>query len=362
MHPAAALPDWVSQAPQLPLAFAQVREDPALDARIADHLPENARVCMIASGGCTAALLVTHPRVALLQCVDANPAQLALTKLKCRLLRQPQSERLRLLGHDTLAAHERSSALAQHFAELDLPADCLGPLALVSQLGPDHVGRYERCFAQIAAKLQREHAAMHALLRLANPHAQSDLVQPGSPLGRLIDATFDDVLALPNLVALFGTEATKNPVEPFSRHFARRLRWVLSTQPALSNPWLWQMLLGKNPPEQRYPWLDLPAQKPRAELRFQQSFMTAALADGSTWDFIHLSNILDWLTPHEATRTLDQAFNALNPGGFVFIRQLNSSLDIRAAGPRFHWSPQADAWHAEDRSFFYRQLHLGQKS
>ena len=34
-------------------------------------------------------------------------------------------------------------------------------------------------------------------------------------------------MALPHLVRLFGEEATKNPVEPFARHFARRIRHAM---------------------------------------------------------------------------------------------------------------------------------------
>jgi len=72
------VPNWVIGAKKLQLAFAQVREDPFLDASIATRLPAGARVLMIASGGCTAAYLAAVPQIGSLHVVDANPAQLAL--------------------------------------------------------------------------------------------------------------------------------------------------------------------------------------------------------------------------------------------------------------------------------------------
>ena len=61
----------------LPIAFSQVREDPAVDETILAGLPPGARVFMIASGGDTAASLVASGRVSHLHLVDINPAQLA---------------------------------------------------------------------------------------------------------------------------------------------------------------------------------------------------------------------------------------------------------------------------------------------
>ena len=78
---------------------------------------------------------------------------------------------------------------------------------------------------------------------------------------------------------------------------------------------------------------------------------------------VHLSNILDWLSHEEAARTLELARQALRPGGRVIIRQLNSSLDIPALGQGFVWeTAEADMLHRQDRSFFYRALHLGRRA
>src|SRR5713226_4841071 len=94
------LPAWVTEAAALPLAFAQVREDPLLDQAVVARLPGSARILMVASGGCTAAWLAASAKVARIHLVDPNPAQIALARLKLHLLHLADPvERLALLGH-----------------------------------------------------------------------------------------------------------------------------------------------------------------------------------------------------------------------------------------------------------------------
>ena len=78
--------------------------------------------------------------------------------------------------------------------------------------------------------------------------------------------------------------------------------------------------------------------------------MDAALRDcNGGFDVIHLSNILDWLSPEQAQETLQLAFEALRPGGSTIIRQLNSTLDIPSLGKPFHWLiDEANALHGRD--------------
>jgi S-adenosylmethionine-diacylglycerol 3-amino-3-carboxypropyl transferase len=79
--------------------------------------------------------------------------------------------------------------------------------------------------------------------------------------------------------------------------------------------------------------------------------------------FIHLSNVLDWLSPEQAAATLELAREALVPGGYVLIRQLNSTLDIPALGPQLQWLAELGReLHARDRSFFYRFIHVGRRA
>lgn len=358
------VPPWVLEAATYPLAFAQVREDPLLDQWVVEQLPDEARVILIASGGCTAALLAVAPNLTWLHLVDPNPAQLALSRLKLRLLEtSPPADRLALLGHASLPAAERQNRLERELNALNLPPDSIGPPALVAEVGPDYAGRYERVFAALRHDLEDQTNALESALRLNDPAEQARRVSPDTPLGRRLDASLDTVMALPHLVRLFGEEATKNPVEPFARHFARRIRHAMATMPARGNPYLWQMLLGRYPEEIAAPWLTARAPWRWPRVTWAASFMAEALAAApATFDFVHLSNILDWLAPDRAQATLALAWQALRPGGWALVRQLNSTLDIPVLGRMFDWhTTEANALHARDRSFFYRALHLGRK-
>ena len=106
---------------------------------------------------------------------------------------------------------------------------------------------------------------------------------------------------------------------------------------------------------------EAPARWP--EIQWTVLGMSDALVQTTqNFDFIHLSNILDWLAPEEAGSVLERAWKALRPGGWVFIRQLNSNLDLPSLGGRFQWlETSADALLKQDRSFFYRRLHLATK-
>ncbi|MCP4885695.1 MAG: DUF3419 family protein, partial [Planctomycetaceae bacterium] len=99
-------------------------------------------------------------------------------------------------------------------------------------------------------------------------------------------------------------------------------------------------------------------------LQFSNGLMSdviPTLPDAS-YDFIHLSNILDWVSPTEAEMLLKHVYRCLAPGGFVVIRQLNSTLDITAVPSGLSWQRDlAQELHGEDRSFFYRELHIGNR-
>jgi S-adenosylmethionine-diacylglycerol 3-amino-3-carboxypropyl transferase len=359
-----ALSPWAERVAALPVAFAQVREDALLDLRLAARAGPSARVLMVASGGCTAAALASAPQVGSLHVVDPNPAQIALTRLKLRLLQTcGPDDRLALLGHTPLAAPRRAAGLASHLRALDLAPEVLGPPEFVAQVGPDHAGRYERLFVELREALADQRDDLDAVLGLRDVAEQARRVAPDTGLGRALDEACDRVLSLDNLTRLFGAAATANRVEPFARHFARRTRHVLATLPAASNPYLWQMWTGRFPAAYRSPWLTAAAPQRFPELRWTTAAMDTALraAPGGQVDLVHLSNILDWLDPASARRTLDLAWTALRPGGWVIIRQLNSAIDVRALGSAFAWDPAAAELHAADRSFFYRDLHVGRK-
>ncbi len=354
-------------AQRLPVAFAQVREDPLIDRWVVEQCAAASGGCeviQIASGGCTAAVLAAMPAVTHLHLVDPNPAQMALTRMKLWLLaHRPPATRLAILGHTVMPAEQRLEALRMVFAQLALDESCLGPLPEVARLGPDHAGRYERVFAALRQRLAPHASVIRVLLALSEVAEQRRMTAPGTPLGHALDEAFAEAMALPHLVALFGADATGNAVMDFHHHFTHRLRQVLATLPAANNPYLWQVLQGTHADTTTVEWLDQPMASSMSEITTTTGTMDHALATmPRRFHVVHLSNILDWLSPEAAARTLELAWNALRPGGWVVIRQLNSSLAIPELGRRFTWSSAAaNALHAQDRSFFYRTLHLGHK-
>lgn len=335
---------WALEAARLPLAFAQVREDPRLDIEIATELPTNSTVIMIASGGETLVQLARQNHIARIHSVDVNPAQTALSRLKCRLAAtSTPDDSCRLLGHDFMSPEDRGNEMSAHLSELELPDVVFGPPALIAEHGADHAGRYERCFAELRSFL-----------------GASETLLNENRLGEALRR----VMSLANLVALFGHEATQNPERPFHEHFAVRTRVALSREDTAVNPFLWQMYRGTFAPGLRYDWLQFPAAL-RAELCWHQGRMKDVL-DGQpagSADFVHLSNILDWLDAEAAAGTLASARRVLKPKGRIIIRQLNSSLDFTALGEGLKWDTELGAAMVRrDRSFFYPRIHLATRA
>jgi S-adenosylmethionine-diacylglycerol 3-amino-3-carboxypropyl transferase len=345
---------WALEAARWPLAFAQVREDPRLDLAVLRRVRAPADVVMIASGGETAVCLAREP-LRSLTLVDMNPAQLALCRLKLHLASNTSPKRnLALLGHCDMDVEERRYEVGRLCEVLGLAEEVFGPPESVAALGVDHAGRYEVLFARLREELMPCREALHEMLRSPLPRRDGNVK---------VDADLASVMTLSNLVALFGKEATQNPRQPFHRHFAERVRRGMAEHAPLTNPFLWQMLAGSFPPGARYDWLESEA-PPRTHAQFVQGKMSDTLATmpEQSADFVHLSNILDWLSESEATECLRRAVRVLRPGGMVILRQLNSTLDITALTSGLSWDAAFGAQlHSQDRSFFYHAIHVGMR-
>lgn len=354
-----SLPSWIDEACQFPIGFAQVREDPLLDVQAIETLNrEHMKVLMIASGGCTAALLATHPLISELTVTDPNLSQLALTQLKIHLLEHHSSdERLSLLGHQVMPAQVRYEWIEHHLNLLGFPADTLGDLHKAGTLGLDYIGRYEYLFCQL-----------HDELNLFAPEIKKILTSPetlacSAPLIDGLNAAFKKVMALDNLVALYGEGATQNPAMPFWEHFFLQTIGALNSPLAKNNPFLSQLLLGQFI-QKPYEWITKPQQCITKKISFLNRTISGALEfEPQAYDFIHLSNALDWLNPREASAMLRAVANKLSSGGMLILRQLNSTLEIPSLiGDEIQWQVYegTDYLH-QDRSFFYKRLLLGKK-
>ncbi len=355
---------WARDAAALPLAFAQVREDPQFDLQVVRQLPAWPTVVMIASGGETA-ITLGRESLGALHLVDMNRSQLALTRLKWELAGRSPDQSSALLGHTPMPPDERSVELSQLLCQLHLAPSVFGPLEFVSLVGPDHAGRYERTFAALRSTLQPHQSQLESVLASHNPEWAAKITAPETAWGRALDRAFEQVMSLPNLVQLFGTEATQNPRQSFASHFAHRTRVALERFPAASNPFLWQIFAGRFPPGHRYDWLqpECGGGTPcRVTPTYHHGRMNEVLdtLEPQSVDLVHLSNILDWLSREQAEATLASASRVLKPGGRVILRQLNSTLDIPSIPSTLDWDLELGTrLESIDRSFFYPGIFVG---
>lgn len=357
-------PKWVLETAELPIAFCQVREDATQDQWVIQQRKKENHILMVASGGCTAATLAALPQVKSIHIVDPNPAQIALTRLKLHMLQKeiPTPERLGILGHELMPTEERHQKVVGMLEELEIPLDTFGAIEPAIEFGLDHYGRYEQVFAQLRYTLRDVQKELHELLQLNSPAEQAPRVAPQTALRNALESAFQEVMALPNLVRIFGEEATRNSVMPFAKHFFHRTCHVLMTLPAQNNPYLHQIFRGKYP-HTLAPWFTkTPKHLPQVtwEVADMAQSLKNALERDRKYHFIHLSNILDWLSPEVVQSVLELTAKLLKPGGTVIIRQLNSNLDIPSLGTELHWRiGEAESLHVKDRSYFYRALYLG---
>jgi len=359
---------WTKEVASLPIAFAQVREDPRLDLEVIAGSGEGTTWVMIGSGGDSVANVIQLP-LRRLHVVDVNPAQLALTRLKVRLREEMESTCSAVLGHAPMDSEARRCYLMEWFDHSRLDCQVLGPMDQLALVGPDHCGRYERLFEQLRFELSTVTHLMDVMLVRTDGRRGCLSLDEIEEVRRALWRGFEIVMSLPNLVALFGPDATQQPRQSFHRHFFERTWDALGRGDVAFNPFLWQMLAGRFPAEHPYDWHRLCGKTPtwgragaEPEIEYHQTNMASFLADlapGSV-DGIHLSNILDWLAPEEASEVLRLARRALSPSGWVLIRQLNSSLDISRLDSGFSWDTERGLAMVNcDRSFFYPNIFLG---
>jgi len=359
MNPVLLIPEWVQQARKMPIYFSQVREDAFIDLQVSRFIGKNIKVMMVPSGGCNAAALAASGFVSSLHMVDISASQLALTKLKLKLLGEANTQqRLSVLGYTTARV---VPCLLSLMEEIGLNERVFGDLQTVNALGLDFCGRYEQVFAQFRKELSSDREVLDRLLALKNPVKQNNCLTEDIALRRRLRLAFEKVMTLQNLRTLFGDAATKNRRISFAEHFFERTQNVICMQPAGINPYLNSILIG--PSRRVSPWINMPPPDKMPSLSFIEGDMFSVLSDSrSKYDFIHLSNICDWLDEEEARQLLSECYSRLNYGGIVLIRQLNSTLDIPGLSTQFDWQKElASDLLNTDRSFFYQSIHVGLK-
>jgi S-adenosylmethionine-diacylglycerol 3-amino-3-carboxypropyl transferase len=357
------LPAWVERAKSCPIAFAQVREDAEIDLKIARQYPAP-QILMVASGGCTVAALVASESASQIFAVDVNPSQIALSKVKIALLKNDTSSRLELLGHKKIDPITRLNNTYRLCDNLNIDPSIFGDNQSLSTIGLDHMGRYELLFSELRNDLKSYAQICSELCIMDSVSAQTKFLSTNRTFQSALKDAFDRVMNLDILVELFGSDATNNRLRSFSEHFFQRMEFVFTNLPSRTNPYLAQVLLGCFASDTYLPWIQMGEPSKLPSIEFLCGSMEEILSEqeNETFDIIHLSNILDWITPTKAAEVLGNTYRCLRKDGAVIIRQLNSNLNIPTIDTELNWDhEQAGKLHQVDRSFFYSALHVGYK-
>jgi S-adenosylmethionine-diacylglycerol 3-amino-3-carboxypropyl transferase len=321
----------------LPVAFAQVREDPRLDIALARQV-EARTAFLIASGGCTLAALTALTGIQRFAALDANPAQVALARLKVAALDLARSDRRALFGYAPPHHSQWRGTTARYLIPAEQVAS-IGPTRVTDSMGFDFVGRYEWLFFML-----------------------EQLLPPSTRSNDDLAVAFAKVFHPSRLERLFGAAATQNTRQPFADHFLYQTSQYLNAlKPEVG--FLNRFLTPSRHPVPTPLWFTAPRPNRIAPIDWIVGPAARHLALApNEYDLVHLSNILDWLDTAEAAALLGHASRAVRPGGAVIVRQLNSRLDIPALCDGLNWERlEGRSLMARDSSFFYSAVHIGHK-
>ena len=341
------------------LAFAQVREDAAVEMQVIAQLASsNLRVLLVASGGCTALSLLSLPTVAHIAAVDLNPAQLYLVELRRQaLLHLPLVQQLQLIGVEANAPCKLRlyKQLRQHLPETTrLYWD-----ARLDQIayGINQVGKFEALFRELAEQFAacgvdplNDRAAMH------------------HPRWREV---FERVFDRAKLIETFGLAAVNYSMDrSFGEHFAMvcaeaMQRFVPTENYFLTQIWQDRYAAGAGRPL----YLQDSAQAAIRQLggerlhlhQGQFTEVMTQLAASEKFDLIQFSNLSDWMPLPDLHHLLAKAVACLNPGGALIGRRLNGDHDLAAVMEQWLTVDRSLSAKllAADRSFFYQEVVVG---
>ncbi len=217
------------------LSFSQVREDPETDLRVLERLAtvldRPLRVLLVASGGCTALSLLSHPSVAHLDAIDVNPAQLHLVELRRGAIAKLSiADQLEFIGAAPATAVQRLQYYRTVRSSLPLESQIFwDDRSEQIAFGVNRVGRFEELFRQLAAQskaldldpLQQPKTAVH--------HPQWN-------------AMFESVFERSQLIEAFGEAAVNYSMDrSFGVHFADVFAQALTRFLPLENYFLTQV-------------------------------------------------------------------------------------------------------------------------
>jgi S-adenosylmethionine-diacylglycerol 3-amino-3-carboxypropyl transferase len=344
--------------PATELVYGHVREDPALEMSLVEQLAEElgrpVRVAVVASGGCTALLLLSSPHVAHIDAIDLNPAQLHLVELKRAAIArlEPGAQRTLLWGDDDdmeerFRLYERVRELLPEASRehWDARQDEIG-------FGPVRAARFEGLCRELSGAFCDEglDPTRRPAEALGHP-AWRDI------FGRVFDRS--------RLASSFGTASVAYSTErSMSAHFSRALAEALRRSSAEGNYLLEQVFSADA--AALAPVMQPDAQRRMKELGLHRLALhrgtligcLSALSAEAPYDLVQTSDVTDWLPLAERSRLLRSVKEALAPGGALLARRLNSDGELMPlAAQHFEVDAALSAsFTARERSFLYREV------
>lgn len=307
---------------ELPLKFAVVREDPALEIEALRGIG-NPRALLVASGGCTALALQAQYPGASFTLVDPNPAQLHHVQAKVEALRIRPTAKTFGVG---------------------------------TEAGLSSGGQFERLFRGFRQFLHEFVAGESSILAALEGEATAlrDLTA-----ARYWPTAFDLFFSDAMLVATFGPAAVQYAAPgSYPAYFREAItRGLSQSQP---NEFLDHVLLGYYRPVALPAFLRLP-HPPSWRFAYHTGPLQS-IPTFSGYHLVHLSNVLDWTSPTEAGALCRRVANEMDSGAQLTIRQLNNrqSVETYLPGVSIEYIEGA-ALASRERSLFYERVILGTK-
>lgn len=325
------------------LYFAQVREDARAEIAALDPGSDDSLV-VVGSGGCTALSLIAAG-AGEVTAVDVNRAQNHLIELKLAAVSAlPRDETLSFLGATDAAARDRLENYARLRPMLTGSArsywDARLPLVDAGVLGAGVTERFIRMLVAAMRVLVHSRSRLQRMLACESIEEQRALFDRewNTRRWRLFFALLLNRRVFRRTYDAAFFAHLEQP--SFAEHFRRCAEHALTELPVRDNYFLHHMITGRYPAavEGVPPYLTTEGHAVVAERRERLT-----LVDGSMTDYLRilpdasvtgfsLSNICEWLAPHEVDALFAEVVRVATPGATLCFRNFVGWTEVP---PRF---------------------------
>lgn len=325
------------------LYFAQVREDARAEIAALDPGSDDSLV-VVGSGGCTALSLIAAG-AGEVTAVDVNRAQNHLIELKLAAVSAlPRDETLSFLGATDAAARDRLEKYARLRPMLTGSArsywDARLPLVDAGVLGAGVTERFIRMLVAAMRVLVHSRSRLQRMLACESIEEQRALFDRewNTRRWRLFFALLLNRRVFRRTYDAAFFAHLEQP--SFAEHFRRCAEHALTELPVRDNYFLHHMITGRYPAavEGVPPYLTTEGHAVVAERRERLT-----LVDGSMTDYLRilpdasvagfsLSNICEWLAPHEVDALFAEVVRVAAPGATLCFRNFVGWTEVP---PRF---------------------------